>query len=153
MKTATAYVVGAETRGGAITVVRVRCPWCNGIHTHAWSAEDELGRRLAHCGTPGAVYRVVFPTNQENCAMPPPFKLDPNSCILSPAEGRKVKIGFGYIAETSRDVVFLVVDDEQHGSHTVLFTPQLADQIAAEVTAKCAKLSKLRAGEKNGETR
>lgn len=48
------------TRAKKTWVIRVRCPYCQRIHTHGGGDKDgfiELGPRLAHCGA--GDYRLI----------------------------------------------------------------------------------------------
>lgn len=54
-----ALIIGGQTNeSNQRTSVTVRCPFCRGIHQHAWGHADYAA---PWCGTPGAVYRLVWP--------------------------------------------------------------------------------------------
>jgi hypothetical protein len=55
-----AYIIGAQTNdNGGISAVQVRCPWCRGVHQHAWRASTDYAHPW--CGTPGVGYLLLWP--------------------------------------------------------------------------------------------
>ncbi|OBJ43111.1 hypothetical protein A5621_00865 [Mycobacterium colombiense] len=54
-----ALITGAETNEVDRRIsITVRCPFCRGTHQHAWGHADYAA---PWCGTPGAVYQLVWP--------------------------------------------------------------------------------------------
>lgn len=54
-----ALIIGAQTNETSQrSSVSVRCPYCRGVHQHAWGRADYAA---PWCGTPGAVYQLVWP--------------------------------------------------------------------------------------------
>ena len=141
-----AQVVGAITDGGKVRVIKVRCPYCRSVHQHYWHSGDP-GYRLCANGTPAGVYLVVFPLTQGDFAMPDQpeqltSRIPAGAVIITP---ERVDVGFGYVAETGADIVYLTVHDARRGPHTVLFTAPVASDVADTLNAKAAKLTALRA--------
>lgn len=154
-----AYVIAAKTDGENILVVAVRCPYCRGTHWHSWNHRDELGYRAPHCGTPGGGYWIAFPTptTQENPMTDNPLadRIPSGAVVITPAADEDLEIGFGYIAETSQDVLYLTIRDPQKGPHVVLLAPELARDVAATLHTRCVNLDRLRTvqrSDQNGET-
>ncbi|OBG79100.1 hypothetical protein [Mycobacterium sp. E3305] len=78
-------------------------------------------------------------------------EMPPGTTILTPAEGQPVEIGYGFIAETGVDIIFVTVRDARHGSYAVALTPALAAHVANTIQGRCDNLARLRAAEQNGE--
>ena len=71
-------------------------------------------------------------------------RLPPNAVIVTPAAGIDLEIGFGYVAETGRDVVYMTITDAHKGPHVVLLTPELAREVADTLNSRCTNLARLR---------
>ena len=143
-----ALVVGATADGEKSSVIAVSCPYCRSIHRHRFWHDGDPGYRLCANGTPAGVYLIVFPpTQKEGSTMPDqPDQLAPRipagAVIITP---ERADVGFGYVAETSADVVYLTIFDARRGPHTVLFAAPVAFDVADQLNAKAAKLTALRA--------
>jgi hypothetical protein len=68
----------------------------------------------------------------------------PGATIITPTDGESVEIGFGYVAETGEDVMMLTIVDKRRGPHVVVFTPELAREVAAAMTEKTMKFEAMR---------
>ena len=141
-----AQVIGAITDGDKVRVVKVRCPFFRSVHQYNWYSGD-LGYRLCTSGTPCGLLRITFPPTQKGSTMPDqPDQLVPRipagAVIITP---ERADVGFGYVAETGQDLVYLTIHDTRRGPHTVLLSAPVAFDVADQLNAKAAKLTALRA--------
>jgi hypothetical protein len=61
LRTTVAAIIEELTTDGHTIAVKVKCPWCNGTHQHAWNTGMEFA--YPHCGTPGVGYWMQWPTH------------------------------------------------------------------------------------------
>jgi hypothetical protein len=98
-----APIVGMRTDGsGTVDQVRVTCPFCRGIHVHAWHNEPD-GLRAPTCGT-AASYRITITTAA---------RLDSMRAFATPDDVIglvPLHIGYAYEVDGDDDVVGIVAD-------------------------------------------
>jgi hypothetical protein len=100
-----AAVVAVRTDGLAVNQVSVRCPFCRGVHVHAWHREPD-GLRDASCVPFGAIYRITIDTKTRLEAMRTDFSTPDGVVGLIP-------LHLSYCFEVDgpdQDVVGIVLD-------------------------------------------
>ncbi len=100
-----AAIVGLRTNGLAVNQVRVACPFCRGVHVHAWHNEPD-GLRAGRCVPHGAVYSITVDTQAKIEAMRTDFPAPQGVVGLVP-----LRVSYCFeIDGPDQDVIGLVLD-------------------------------------------
>jgi hypothetical protein len=87
-----------------IVTVRVRCPFCRGVHTHDWHNEAD-GLRTARCTPHGAIYVITVDTWARIKAMREQYPADNGVVGLIP-----LSIHYAFEQDGNDDIVGIVLD-------------------------------------------
>jgi hypothetical protein len=101
-----APLVGLSTNGHRVCRVQVKCPFCGGVHTHAWAGGPD-GLRWPTCGVPGASYWVKVGTRERIQFMRTDFATPDGIVGLTP-----LTMNYCYERDGDDDVIGVVTSTE-----------------------------------------